>query len=440
MTPTWAEMWAVWGRVAALSFGGPAAQIGVMHRIVVDERKWVSPTRFAHALNFCMLLPGPEAMQLATFLGWWKRGVLGGLLAGGLFVLPGFVSLLCLSALYVTLGTVSWFVAALVGFKAAVLPIVAEAVHRIGKKVLRNDVMRGIACVSFVIMAVTTVPFPLVVAVAAGFGAVGARLDPARFVLLGGASGEVDDPAPAHTAPSLKRALVTATVCTTLWWAPVATCWLVTGPEHVLTRLGLFFSKVAMVTFGGAYAVLGYVGDVAVNQYRWVTAPEMVDGLGMAESTPGPLIQVVQFVGFLAAWRNPGALDPWVAAIVASLLVTWVTYTPCFLWVFTGGPWVEALARVPVVQGALSALTAAVVGVVARLGAWFALHVLFSDIGVLSGPGPFSVPWPNLSSFQPVPAGIAVLAGIALHRFGVGVTLIGSAILALAVHGAGLAR
>lgn len=375
----------VWTRVAAQSFGGPAGQIAVMHRILVEEKRWISQERFLHALNYCMLLPGPEAQQLATYVGWLLHGYRGGLVAGGLFILPGFLSILALSLLYAVyrdLGVVSGL---FFGLKAAVLAVVVEAVLRIGRRVLTNRAMLLLATTSFLAIFVFDVPFPLLITGAALTGVLGARYAPDTFTVLGPAAATASPQArppldAPHTRPSLARAARVTLVSLALWSAGVAVLGLAFGWASVYVDEGLFFSKTAVVTFGGAYAVLAYIAQQAVERFAWLEPGEMLDGLGMAESTPGPLIQVVQFVGFMGAYRNPGTLDPLLAGVLGSLVTTWVTFVPCFLFIFVGAPWIEALRGNRALSAALSAITAAVVGVILNLALWFALHVLFERV------------------------------------------------------------
>ena len=386
---TWAEAMKVWARVAALSFGGPAGQIAVMHRIIVEEKKWIGDQRFLQALNYCTLLPGPEAQQLATYIGWLMHRTAGGLAAGTLFVLPGLLAIMALSWIYVLLGKVPLVQGLFFGLKAAVLVIVAEAVLRVGRRALRNVPLRLLALFSFVAIFLYGVPFPAIIVVAGIVGFAGARLGLAAFRLGGGhaagggpqvtdAQSLLGQETPSHARPNLRWSLATGAVLLALWLVPVGLLWAVLGIDNVFTQIGFFFSKMAVVTFGGAYAVLAYVAQQAVETYGWVTAGEMLDGLGMAESTPGPLIMVTQFVGFLGAWRAPGGLPPLVAATLGGLLTTWVTFVPCFLWIFVGAPYVEALRSNKALSGALAAITAAVVGVILNLAVWFALQVLFA--------------------------------------------------------------
>ena len=386
----------VWARVGLQSFGGPAGQIAVMHRILVEEKRWVSEERFLHALNYCMLLPGPEAQQLATYIGWLLHGTRGGLVAGTLFVLPGVIAIMGLSVLYALYRDVGAVEAALFGLKAAVLAVVVEAVVRIGKRVLKNGVLVGVAAAAFLAIFALGAPFPLIVGGAAAIGLLaGARrpdlFKPAAHGPKGGTSGGVvddilDEGIPEHARASLGRAVRVVAVWGTLWLVPVAVLAIGLGTHHVLTQEGVFFSKMAVVTFGGAYAVLAYVAQQAVERFGWLGPQQMLDGLGMAETTPGPLIMVVQFVGFMGAYQNPGDLPPMVAAVAGALLTTWVTFTPCFLWIFLGAPYVEKLRGNKRLAAGLTAITAAVVGVILNLAVWFGIHVLFRQVDVLHGP------------------------------------------------------
>lgn len=424
---TFAEAFRVWVQVGLQSFGGPAGQIAVMHRLLVDEKRWVSEHRFLHALNYCMLLPGPEAQQVATYIGWLMHGVRGGLAAGLLFVLPGFVSILALSFVYVAFEGVAVVGALFFGLKAAVLAVVVEAVIRIGRRVIKNGVMLALAVGAFVGIFVFELPFPLIVVAAGLCGLVGGWLRPATFVVIRphtsqeGAAEVVDalldKQQPEHTRPSLGRAVRVLVVCALLWFGPLAVLAALLGVGHVFVVEGIFFSKAAVVTFGGAYAVLAYIAQQAVQRYAWLQPSEMLDGLGMAETTPGPLIQAVQFVGFMGAYRNPGMLDPYVAGTLGAVLTTWVTFVPCFLWIFLGAPYIEWLRGNRHLSAALSAITAAVVGVVLNLGVWFALHVMFAEVSERSGPLGMRLLVPSLASVDGVAVVIAVAAFVAMIRF-----------------------
>jgi len=384
----------VWLKIGFMSFGGPAGQIALMHRMLVEEKKWISESRFLHALNYCMLLPGPEAQQLAVYLGWLLHRIRGGIAAGVLFVLPGAAIILAISILYVRFRELPAVEAGFYGIKAAILAVVFSAVLRIGKKVLRNEWLLGVAGAAFVALFFFGVPFPAVVAAAAVSGFLGGKIAPEKFCMAGHApaAGAELQPAQhaldraleqgrlAHTTPSLARAAKTLALCLALWLGPLLALVLALGAGHVYVNEGVFFSKMAVVTFGGAYAVLAYMAQQAVSTYGWVSPGEMLDGLGLAETTPGPLIMVVQFVGFLGAYRNPGMLDPMLAGVLGALLSTWVTFVPCFLWIFLGAPYIESLRGNRWLGAALGGITAAVVGVVLNLSVWFALHVLFGEL------------------------------------------------------------
>jgi chromate transporter len=373
--PSFGEAFMVWLKIGCINFGGPAGQIALMHRVVVDERKWVDEARFLHALNFCMLLPGPEAQKLATYLGWLLHGVRGGLSAGILFVLPGAFVMLGLSLLYALGRGISVIDGALFGIKAAVLVIVIEALIRIGKRALKTPLLLSLAAAAFVGIFFLALPFPLIVAAAALIGYFVARKAPGQ---LGLAEKIEDVPPPAKDR--WRQFAIASIIGVVAWWLPVALAALVFGPRHVLVSIGTFFSKLAVVSFGGAYALLAYMAQEAVQTYGWMTAPEMVDGLGLAETTPGPLILVTQFVGFLAAFRDAAPFSPVTAGILGAAMTTWVTFVPSMLWIFAGAPFVERLRANEQLSGALAAITAAVVGVILNLSVWFALHVLFGKV------------------------------------------------------------
>ena len=406
-----------WCRVAALSFGGPAGQIAVMHRIIVDEKKWISEERFLHALNYCMLLPGPEAQQLATYIGWLMHRTRGGLIAGCLFVLPGFVAILGLSIVYACYQQTDIVKAVFFGLKPAVMAIVLEAVLRIGKRVLKNGTMVALAAASFVAIFFFNMPFPLLILGAGMIGLVGGRFWPGQFsVIRGHAPADGSDVhVQQHEAvlpdirPTLARSVIVSVIFLTLWFLPLAAIALILGPESVFFREGVFFSKAAVVTFGGAYSVLAYIAQQAVEKYSWLKPGEMLDGLGMAETTPGPLIMVVQFVGFMGAYRNPGALAPLTAGILGSVVTTWVTFVPCFFWIFLGAPYIERLRSNRLLSSALSAITAAVVGVILNLAVWFSLHTLFGSVETKSLYG-LRMQMPDPTTLHLTSLGIAVLA------------------------------
>jgi chromate transporter len=424
--PGFVEELGVWARIGCLSFGGPAGQIALMHRELVEQHGWLDEREYLHALNFCMLLPGPEAMQLATWVGWRMRGVLGGLIAGLLFVLPGAIIVLALAMIYAALGDVPLIEAGFLGIKAAVLVIVVEALIKISKRALHRRSHHLIAAAAFVAIFFLAVPFPLIV-VAAG--------------LVGLASTtRGTTPAPAavrleSAAISPRRTLATASIWLGVWLLPLLALWLWLGGEHVLVQLGLFFSKLAVVTFGGAYAVLAYMAQAAVETHGWLDAGEMLDGLGLAETTPGPLILVTQFVGYLAAARS-GGLDSMLLGTAGVAVTLWATFAPCFLWIFVGAPYVVRIGESPRLRAALQAITAAVVGVILNLSLWFALHVLMPGIEERwAGPIRYWIPTGGLDVAA---LALATIAVVALFVLGVGMirTLALCAGLALAWHGA----
>ena len=420
----------IWARIGLLSFGGPAGQIALMHRELVEERRWIGEERFLHALNYCMLLPGPEAQQLAVYIGWLMHRTIGGLVAGLLFVLPGALVMLGLSILYVTLRHVPLVDGLFFGVKAAVLAIVIEAGLRISRRALRNRAMVAVAAAAFVAIFVFKAPFPAIVLGAGLVGWLGSRIRPGWFGngvghgaagpatvgLLDGmlARGEL-----AHVRPSAGKAMAVLAVWLPLWLGPVALIWILTGPGSVWSQIGSFFSTMAVVTFGGAYAVLAYVAQAAVDGFGWLAPGEMLDGLGLAETTPGPLILVLQFVGFLAGFRAPGALPPLVAGGLGALLTLWVTFAPCFLWIFLGAPYVEALRGNRALAAALGAITAAVVGVIANLALWFGLHVLFGELRSVSILG-LQPELPVLASLDWRAALLSAAAAILLLRLKLG--------------------
>ncbi len=426
--PSIREAFAVWAKVALLSFGGPAGQIAVMHRILVEEKRWLGEARFLHALNFCMLLPGPEAQQLATYTGWLMHGIRGGLVAGLLFVLPGAVAIMALSVVYALYGNVGAVAALFFGLKAAVLAIVVQAVVRIGSRALRNRTMLALAATSFVAIFFFDAPFPLIVLIAAIIGYLGARSGSAVFA--GGGHGDAGEPA-ADTAtilgeaapargPSHRRQLfLTAALLLVLWLGPVAVLWAALGGDHVFAEIAVFFSKMAVVTFGGAYAVLAWVAQAGVETYGWLQPGEMLDGLGMAETTPGPLIMVTQFVGFMAAFREPGLLAALPAGALGGALTTWVTFAPCFLWIFLGAPYVERLRENRALAAALAAITAAVVGVILNLALWFALHTIFGTVVRFEARG-LSVAVPQPETLDPWALALSAAALVAAFGFRIG--------------------
>ena len=438
------EAFWTWCRVAALSFGGPAGQISVMHRIIVDEKKWIGEERFLHALNYCMLLPGPEAQQLATYIGWLMHRTVGGLMAGVLFVLPGFVSILALSIIYASFEESIFVQAVFFGLKPAVMAIVLEAVLRIGKRVLKNSTMISLAVASFVAIFFLNVPFPALIVAAGLIGFMGERIAPQRFRVLKGHGKVGKDGKTTETSveavltdvrPSLLRSLLVSTVCLSLWFGPLIVIGLLLGPQSVFLQEGVFFSKAAVVTFGGAYSVLAYIAQQAVEKYGWLQPGEMLDGLGMAETTPGPLIMVVQFVGFMGAYRNPGFFDPLIAGILGSVVTTWVTFVPCFFWIFLGAPYVERLRGNQSLSSTLSAITAAVVGVILNLAVWFSLHTLFKKVESWQGYG-FRILVPEWSSINVAACCIAILSLLLTFYWkkGMAITLATATTLGAIVH------
>ncbi len=409
--PSFREALAVWARIGGLSFGGPAGQIALMHRILVEERRWVTEDRFLRALNFCMLLPGPEAMQLATYVGWLLHGTLGGLVAGLLFVLPGALVVLVLSVVYALFGEVPMVQAGFVGIKAAVLVIVIEALLKVARRALRQKQDWAIAAAAFIAIFFFAVPFPLVILVAALLGYGLARSTPADQ-----ARGEAEAP-----AVPLSRTLRIAGLWLALWLVPLALLVLLFGRHHVTTEIAIFFSKLAIVTFGGAYSVLAYMAQAAVETHGWLSAGEMLDGLGLAETTPGPLILVTEFVGFLAAYRHGG--EPRLAfGLLGAVIALWATFTSCFLWIFVGAPYIERIANNPRLAGALSGVTAAVVGVILNLSLWFALHVFFGRVDAVQW-GALRLWLPDTATLDLKAVALAGLAALLLLRLRLGITV-----------------
>ena len=406
--PTFGEALAVWTKIGFISFGGPAGQIALMHRVLVDERRWIDERRFLNALNFCTLLPGPEAMQLATYVGWRLHGVKGGLAAGLLFVLPGAVMMLALSMAYAAFGKLPLATALLTGVKAAVLAVVVEALLRIARRALRGREDWLLAAAAFVAIYLLAVPFPVIVLAAALWG---------FWRGLAGGSQPAPADAPAPLPVPLGRTLATAVLWLAIWIVPLAAVAFNWGPGHVLTTIGVFFSKLAVVTFGGAYAVLAYMREAVPRDFGWLDKLEMVDALGLAETTPGPLILVTQFVGFLGAMRHGGG-NPWVMGTLGAVVTTWATFAPCFLWIFVGAPYVERLHAEPRLRSALAAVTAAVVGVILNLTVTFAIDVL-SPSSAERWLGPLKLYLPDLWRLDPVAAAltaVAFLMTFRLHR------------------------
>jgi chromate transporter len=382
--PSFGEAFHFWLKLGFISFGGPAGQIAIMQTELVDKKRWISQSRFLHALNYCMILPGPEAQQLAIYIGWLLHRTAGGVIAGSLFVIPSMFILWGLSFVYAAYGNVPWIAAVFYGLKPAVMAIVAAAVIRIGKKALKNEVMWSLAAVAFVGIFFFKLPFPLIVLGAGLIGLIGGSFWKDKFYVIKGHAGKTEtsvlddeDDSPLHTKPSWSRAIRVTGIWMALWWTPVILIGVWQGWDSTLYKEGLFFSKAAVVTFGGAYAVLPYVAQQAVDHYGWLKTGQMMDGLGLAETTPGPLIMVLQFVGFMGGWNQAGGLSPLAAASLGALMTTWVTFTPCFLWIFLGGPHIEQLRGNVKLATALSAITAAVVGVILNLAVWFGVRVLF---------------------------------------------------------------
>ena len=417
--PTFREAFRFWLKLGFISFGGPSGQIAMMHTELVEKKRWIDNARFLHALNFCMLLPGPEAQQLAIYIGWLLHRTRGGVVAGTLFVIPSIFILWALSYVYVAFGNIPWIAAIFYGLKPAVLAIVAAAVLRIGSKALKNAVMWSLALAAFVAIYFFRVPFPLIIISAGILGLIGAKVLPQYF--RGESAHPVDvelvSKVDGHAKPSWLHALKISATWIVIWALPLALAGIFLGSQHTIFREGIFFSKAAVVTFGGAYAVLPYVSQQAVEHYHWLRADQMLDGLGLAETTPGPLIMVLQFVGFLGAWNHPGNLPPLLSATLGALVTTWTTFVPCFLWVFLGAPYVEKLRDVKLLTAALSTVTAAVVGVILNLAVWFGLHVIFPANG-------------NIDWFALV---VCALAFVAMLRYTIDIipVVLGSGLLGL---------
>lgn len=425
--PTRAEAFSVWLKIGLLSFGGPAGQIALMHKILVEEKKWVDESRFLHALNYCMLLPGPEAQQLATYIGWLLNRTIGGLVAGLLFILPGAAVILVLSIAYALYAEVPLVAAAFVGVKAAVLIVVVEAILRIGSRALKTMPMYLIAAAAFAAIFLFAVPFPVIVAGAALIGFLGGLTRPDLFVVIKGKSVDGETSASVidamaargeltHTTPSAKRTVWLLIIFGVLWGGPVAALFATYGSGNVFAEEAAFFSKLAVVTFGGAYAVLAYMAQQAVETYNWLSGAEMLDGLGLAETTPGPLILVTQFVGFLGAYRHAVGIDPLLAGMLGSLVTLWVTFAPCFLWIFLGAPYIERLRDNLHLTAALSGITAAVVGVVLNLAVWFGFRVAFAEVVPQDIAG-MSLSLPVLASADLTAIGLTIVAAVAMFRF-----------------------
>lgn len=428
--PTLRELTAASFKVGCLGFGGPAGQIALMHRVFVNEKKWIDEDRYLHALSYCTLLPGPEAQQLATYVGWLLHGVKGGVIAGSLFVLPGALIVFALSWIYVTAGQQPLVAAAFFGIKAAVVALVLEAMIKIGKRALKGAGAWPIAIAAFLALLIGSAPFPVVILAAAIIGVLLALRDRKP------ATAPVESAT--ESTPSAWRAIATAVAWGVAWLAPLGMSLLALGSDHVLTRIGQLFSTLAVVTFGGAYATLAYLKQEAVEVHSWLTAGQMIDGLGLAETTPGPLVLVNEFVGFLAGWQDGGGLA---LATLGALMAAWCTFAPSFVWIFAGAPFAERLRSNRFVNGALKGITAAVLGVIANLALWFALHVVFGEVGELHLALGAKVPNPAWSTFHVVAALMCIVATVALLRFRVGVVtlVIGSAACGVTLRIAGLA-
>lgn len=442
------EAFWVWVRVAALSFGGPAGQIAVMHRILVEEKRWISETRFLHALNYCTLVPGPEAHKLAVYIGWLLHRTRGGLVAGTLFILPGLVALGTLSWIYATYGNVGYVQALFFGLKAAVLAVVLEAVVRVGRRALKTRTMVTVAVLSFVAIFFFAIPFPAIIIAAAVIGVAGSATGKmaSRAAAGHGQEGDDDGPLPAidaafaveipeHVRPSHARAIKVTVIGLLLWLGPLFAFLMTTGSDNVFTHIAIFFSKMAVLTFGGAYAILTYVAQQAVDHYHWLAPGEMLAGLGMAETTPGPLISVVQFVGFMAAFRQSGALDPALAGTLGGIVAKWATFAPSFLFIFIGAPYVEALRNNRALNAVLSTIMAAVVGVILNLAIWFAIHTLFGQVNIRHVLG-LTLQIPVLSSLDRWSLLLSLAAMLALFRFRLGMmtTLAGCCVAGMIIH------
>ncbi|HYP22158.1 MAG TPA: chromate efflux transporter [Actinomycetota bacterium] len=422
-----------WLKLGFINFGGPAGQIAIMHDELVDRRRWINDDRFLHALNFCMLLPGPEAQQLAIYVGWLLNGTLGGIVAGVLFVLPAFFLILGLSWTYAAHGDVTWIAAVFYGLCSAVIGLVAVAVIRVGSKALKTPAAWAVAALAFVTIFFLDVPFPLIVLGAAIAGYVGSRIDPRWWPASGHGEEREGDHVISGAAlervrPTWRRSVAVLLTGLAIWWGPLLLVLLWRGTEDTLSKEALFFSQAAMVTFGGAYAVLSYINEAAVQQFGWLAPGQMVTGLGLAESTPGPLIMVTEFVGFLGGYNFPGGLDPVVAGILGATITTWATFAPCFLWIFLGAPYVERLRGKRGLSAALSAITAAVVGVILNLAVTFGAVALFDDVD-----GSRGFPVPDPTSIDAFAAALAIASLVALWRYKVNVLWV-----VLASAGAGL--
>lgn len=430
------EAFRFWLKLGFINFGGPTGQIAVMHHELVERRRWISNDRFLHALNYCMLLPGPEAQQLATYVGWLLHRTAGGLIAGIFFVLPAYFVLLLLSWVYAVHGQVPWVTAIFYGLRAAVTAIVAAAVIRLGARALRHPAMLAIAGAAFIGIFFLRISFPIIIIAAGLVGLAGTKLWPNIFAPAHPLSDRAPEPAvladhlpPAeHTRPTLRRTATALAVAVLAWWAPLAVVAWWRGWDDVLAQEALFFSKAAMVTFGGAYAVLAYIAQAAVERFGWLTPSEMLDGLGLAESTPGPLILVTEFVGFLGAFRQAAGLDPVAAGMLGATVTVWATFAPSFLWIFVGAPYVELLRGHALLSGALSAITASVVGVILNLAVWFGLHTLFGTVTQQTVAG-WTIPVVSLGTLDWYALAISLITFTGMWRRGWGIVpvVLGSA-------------
>lgn len=434
------EAFRFWLKLGVINFGGPTGQIAIMHHELVERRRWISDRRFLHALSYCMLLPGPEATQLAIYVGWLLHRTIGGLVAGVFFVLPAYFVLLLLSGIYAAHGGVMWIAAIFYGLRAAVIAIVAVAMIRLGRHALRNPIMLALAAAAYVSIFFFKVSFPMIVITAGLLGLAGARWRPDLFAVteiegtVPAAVSVISDTLPPaeHTRPTLRRFITVLVVGLFIWWIPLLAVALWRGGRDVLTQEALFFSKAALVTFGGAYAVLAYLAQAAVEQFHWLAPGEMLDGLGLAESTPGPLIMVTQFVGFLGAFRFPGGLDPVAAGVLGASVTVWATFAPSFLFIFLGAPLIEHLRGNVVLNGALSSITASVVGVILNLAVWFGLHTLFGTVTERTI-GWTTLPVVQPATLDPLALAIAVVAFIGMwrYRWGIVPVVLGSGAVGL---------
>jgi chromate transporter len=389
--PSFREAFRFWLKLGFISFGGPTGQISIMHEELVEKKRWISNNRFLNALNYCMLLPGPEAHQLAIYIGWLLHKIAGGVAAGVFFVLPSIFILFGLSYIYAAYGKITWIAALFNGLKPAVMAIVAAAVINIGKKALKNEVMIALAALAFVAIFFLKIPFPLIIIGAGMIGLTGGLFWPGKFIIIKGKDGVeegayaqiCEDPVMCHINPSPKRTLLLFGVFLILWAFPFCILFLIRSSPVFITE-GIFFTKAALMTFGGAYSVLAYIAQAGVEQFHWLTAPQMLDGLGLAETTPGPLIMVVQFIGFMAGWNYPGNLTPFWGGLIGSLVATYFTFLPSFLFILLGGPYIEKFSGNKKISSSLSAITASVVGVVMNLAVWFGMNVIFPGSGKIN--------------------------------------------------------